>query len=299
MSELRVPGGSQSAVLGADASGAFEIDLIRDGPHALVAGTTGSGKSELLRTLVASLALRNSPQQMSFVLIDYKGGAAFGECERLPHVVGLVTDLDHSLTERALQSLGAELRTRERLFADAGAANLEGYRSAPRRTPVARLVLVIDEFATLAEELPDFVTGLVGIARRGRSLGVHLVLATQRPGGVVSPEIRANVDLRIALRVTDAAESTDVVGCDAAAWIDRSLPGRAFVRAKGVVSEIQAAQVVEGRRFERDVEVLELDSWGRARLEPPGGGSQLRALVDSIRVNCADEPRAPRRGFLH
>ena len=213
----------------------FVVDLAADGPHVLVAGTTGAGKSELLQTLVAGLALANRPDEMSFVLVDYKGGAAFRDCARLPHTVGTVTDLDGHLTERALLSLGAELRRRESVLRSAGCKDLDDYlAAAPAGSPpLPRLVLVVDEFATLVEELPDFVGGLVGIAQRGRSLGVHLVLATQRPGGVVSADIRANTSLRIALRVTDPAESTDVVDVRDAADIGRAHPGRADGAGRG------------------------------------------------------------------
>ena len=238
---------STSVPLGVAAGGeVFLVDLATDGPHVLVAGTTGSGKSELLQTLVAALAVANRPDELSFVLIDYKGGAAFAECSRLPHTVGMVTDLDSRLTERALQSLGAELRRRENLLAATGSSDLPDYlrNAAPSAPALPRLVLVVDEFATLVEELPDFVGGLVGIAQRGRSLGVHLVLATQRPGGVVSADIRANTGLRIALRVTDANESRDVVDVRDAADISRSTPGRAVVRTEaGGVRRLQTARV--------------------------------------------------------
>ena len=129
-------------------------------------------------------------------------------------------------------SLGAELRRRETVLRAAGCADLEEYaaQSPDGAERLARLVLVVDEFATLAEELPDFVGGLVGLAQRGRSLGVHLVLATQRPAGVVSADIRANTGLRIALRVTDPAESADVVDVRDAAFLSRTCPGRAVVR---------------------------------------------------------------------
>ncbi|MGB8650916.1 MAG: FtsK/SpoIIIE domain-containing protein, partial [Mycobacteriales bacterium] len=242
-------GRSTEAVLGVDVDGPFVVDLQRDGPHALVAGTTGSGKSELLQTLVASLAVANRPDAMTFVLVDYKGGAAFRDCARLPHVVGLVTDLDGHLVARALASLSAELTHREQLLAAAGASDLEGYwRAGSPRGPLARLVIVVDEFASLAEELPDFVPGLVGVAQRGRSLGLHLVLATQRPSGVVSPEIRANAALRIALRVTDAAESLDVLDAPDAATVSRGTPGRAYVRTgHASLSCLQTARV-GGRR---------------------------------------------------
>ncbi len=228
------PEARTDVVLGAGFDGPFHLDLRRDGPHALVAGTTGSGKSELLQTLVASLAIANSPEQLTFVLVDYKGGSAFKDCARLPHTVGMVTDLDTHLVGRALVSLGAELRRREHLLAGPGAKDLEDYWALRRRDPdlpaIPRLVIVIDEFASLKAELPDFVTGLVTVAQRGRSLGIHLVLATQRPSGVISNDIRANTNLRIALRVTDEVESRDVIDAPDSATIAADQPGRGYAR---------------------------------------------------------------------
>ncbi|MBO0898841.1 cell division-like protein [Cellulomonas sp. zg-ZUI199] len=225
-------GRTTRAVIGESSDGPFAVDVRADGPHGLVAGTTGSGKSELLQTMIASLAIGNRPDEMTFVLVDYKGGAAFKDCSRLPHTVGMVTDLDAHLTTRALESLAAELRRREHQLADAGAKDIEDYLAArgPADAPMPRLMIVIDEFAALVAELPDFVTGLVDIARRGRSLGVHLVLATQRPAGVVSAEIKSNTNLRIALRVTDRNDSQDVIEAPDAAEIAPSLPGRAYAR---------------------------------------------------------------------
>lgn len=225
-----VNGMSTVAVVGESLDGPFGIDIRRDGPHGLVAGTTGSGKSELLQTLVASLAVANRPDTMTFVLVDYKGGSAFKDCVLLPHTVGMVTDLDTYLVERALESLGAELTRREHMLAEAGAKDIEDYTDLALPAALPRLLIVIDEFASMVRDLPDFVTGLVNIAQRGRSLGIHLVLATQRPSGVVSSDIRANTNLRIALRVTDAAESTDVIDAPDAARISKSTPGRAYVR---------------------------------------------------------------------
>lgn len=242
----RAGGRSTAAVVGVSASGPVRVDLRRDGPHGLVAGTTGSGKSEFLQSLITSLALENRPDALQFVLVDYKGGAAFKECAELPHTVGLVTDLDSHLTERALASLGAELRRRERLFRAAGARDIDEYWSsgAAPGTPLARLLIVIDEFAALAEELPAFVDGIVDLARRGRSLGIHLVLATQRPSGVVSPAIRTNTNLRLAMRVTDVGDSVDVIDSPLAARIAKETPGRAFLRVgHEQLSEIQAAQI--------------------------------------------------------
>lgn len=225
---------STICVIGESVDGPICLDIAKDGPHGLIAGTTGSGKSELLQSLVASLAVANTPDAMNFVLVDFKGGAAFKDCVQLPHTVGMVTDLDNHLVTRALISLGAELTYREHLLAQAGAKDIDDYldmrETNPTLATMPRLLIVIDEFASLARELPDFVTGLVNIAQRGRSLGIHLVLATQRPGGVVSPEIRANANLRIALRMTDATESEDVIDAKDAAMISKHTPGRAVMR---------------------------------------------------------------------
>jgi S-DNA-T family DNA segregation ATPase FtsK/SpoIIIE len=240
----RSPAGrSTTALLGVGADGPVTVDLRRDGPHALIAGTSGSGKSELLQTLVTALALANTPDAMNFVLVDYKGGSAFAACAELPHCVGLVTDLDGHLVTRALGSLGAELRRREALFAAAGATDIDDYwaRSGAR---LPRLVIVVDEFASLVEEVPEFVSGVVGIGMRGRSLGVHVVLATQRPAGVVTADLRANVNLRISLRVTSPQESADVIEATDAAAIPARQPGRAYLRTgPGELTAFQTARV--------------------------------------------------------
>ena len=241
------------ATVGMCADEPTAIDLVVDGPHALIAGTTGSGKSELLRTLVASLAASYPPDLCNFVLIDYKGASAFAECALLPHTVGMVTDLDPATAKRALVCLEAELKRRERLLLSAGAEDLIAYAARPTSAPLPRLVVVIDEFATLAKDLPDFVTALIDVAQRGRSLGVHLILATQRPTGAVNDNIRANTNLRIALRVHDAADSTDVLGVSSAASIGRRTPGRALLRTgPGEVAAFQTANssAVAGARQE-------------------------------------------------
>ena len=223
------------------------LDLVADGPHLLVGGTTGSGKSELLRSMVAGLALSADPDHLAFVLIDYKGGAAFDRCAEMPHVAGMVTDLDDHLAERALLCLEAELRHREERLRAAGAENLAAFRARTGDAagdPLPRLVVVVDEFATLAAELPEFLRSLVGIAQRGRSLGVHMVLATQRPAGVVTDDIRANTSCRIALRVTDRHDSNDVIDSPDAARIPRQRPGRAMARfGPGELVAFQSALV--------------------------------------------------------
>ncbi|WP_194923603.1 FtsK/SpoIIIE domain-containing protein [Catenulispora pinisilvae] len=225
---------STAFVLGAGYDGPAVFDLVTDGPHSLIAGTTGSGKSELLQAMVAALATANRPDELVFVLVDYKGGSAFRDCVRLPHALGMVTDLDDHLVDRALTSLGAELRRREQVLAAAGAKDLPEYAAMrarnPELAPLPRLVIMVDEFATLAREVPQFVTGVVSISQRGRSLGLHLVLATQRPAGAVTADIRANTNLRISLRMTDGAESRDVIDSSDAAGISAATPGRALAR---------------------------------------------------------------------
>jgi S-DNA-T family DNA segregation ATPase FtsK/SpoIIIE len=210
----------------------LEIDLRRDGPHGLIAGTTGSGKSEFLQTLIVSMAARIPPDLLNFLLIDYKGGSAFEQIKTLPHVVGMVTDLDERLATRALTSLRAELHRREKLFASTKPAveNIAEYQKTARAVPLANVVIIIDEFHRLVSEQPDFIDQIVRIAQQGRSLGVHLLLATQKPSGVVNDHIRANTPLRICLRVTDDADSRDVLGVVDAARIPKELPGRVYVK---------------------------------------------------------------------
>ncbi|MFD9946298.1 FtsK/SpoIIIE domain-containing protein [Nonomuraea sp. NPDC059023] len=248
-------GRGSEVTLGTNAEGMVTVDLKRDGPHMLIAGTSGAGKSELLQTLIASLAVSNSPEWLSMVLVDYKGGSAFAECRDLPHCAGMITDLDGHLVTRALDSLGAELRRREELLAEAGAKDIEDYWAVSRR-PLPRLVILIDEFASLVEEVPEFVTGVAGIGMRGRSLGVHVVLATQRPAGAVSADLRANLNLRICLRVTSAADSGDVIDVPDAARLSRHHPGRAYLRAgHSDLALFQAARVGGPRAASADREV--------------------------------------------
>jgi DNA segregation ATPase FtsK/SpoIIIE, S-DNA-T family len=292
------------AVLGAGLQGPLEVDLRTDGPHALVAGMTGAGKSELLQTLIVSLAAAYPPTRLSFLLVDYKGGAAFKDCVELPHTVGLVTDLDAHLTQRALVSLNAELQRRERLLREAGAKDLADMERRDAAAAPASLVIVIDEFATLAKEVPDFIDGIVDVAQRGRSLGVHLVLATQRPGGVVSENIRANTNLRIALRVNEAAESTDVIGVPEAARIPRDQPGRAFARTgHGELTEFQTAYVGEGSRRRPDDRSITVRRLGFDASRPSlvatreETETELVQLVNAVRTAAdaqrLERPRSP------
>jgi S-DNA-T family DNA segregation ATPase FtsK/SpoIIIE len=235
------------ATVGVSADGPFSLDMRADGPHALVAGTTGAGKSELLQTLIAALAASHPPDRIAFLLVDYKGGAAFKDCVGLPHSVGMVTDLDEHQVHRALISLNAELKRREHVLQASATRDLQELeRRDPQNAPPS-LVIVIDEFATLAKEVPQFVDGVVDVAQRGRSLGVHLVLATQRPGTAVTENIRANTSLRLALRVAGTAESDDVIGAPDAARLPKSVPGRAIARTSPTELELFQAGYVGGR----------------------------------------------------
>lgn len=220
--------------VGRDHDGVMTLDLARTGPHALVAGTTGSGKSEFLLTYLRGLFTLNSPTDVNALLIDYKGGATFGPLMRAPHVVGVVTDLDHGLAARALAALRAEITRREGLLGRHGFASFTEHldaTDAPFRLP--RFFVVVDEFRVLAEELPDFVAGLVRLAAVGRSLGMHVVLATQRPGGAVTADMRANLDVRVALRVRERSDSIDVIDSPEASRIAASTPGRGFLVTAG------------------------------------------------------------------
>ena len=238
--------GDLKATIGAGVDGPLEIDLRAEGPHALIAGTTGSGKSELLRTFVAAAATAIPPDRLSFLLVDYKGGAAFAPCAALPHVVDVVSDLDEHAAERALVSLNAELKRREQILAEYGARDLLELtrRDAVAAPPV--LIIAVDEFAKLREEVPEFVDGVVDIAQRGRSLGVHMILAAQSLRNAFTPAIRANTNLRVALRVSEATESEDMIASPAAARIPsgESSRGRAFARTgHSELREFQAAYV--------------------------------------------------------
>jgi S-DNA-T family DNA segregation ATPase FtsK/SpoIIIE len=235
-------GRSLHAVVGRDAHGTFRLDLRSQGPHALVGGTTGAGKSEFLQSWVLGMARAHPPGEVTFLLVDYKGGAAFADCVDLPHTVGLVTDLTPHLVRRALTSLRAEVRHRERLLHRKRAKDLAALeRTGDPETPPS-LVIVVDEFAALATEIPEFVDGVVDIAARGRSLGLHLILATQRPAGVVKDNLRANTNLRIALRMADESDSRDILGERMAAHIDPEVPGRGGLRiGSGRVVPFQTA----------------------------------------------------------
>ncbi len=216
--------GNLRAIVGQSSQGTFSVDIRSDGPHALVGGTTGAGKSELLQAWILGMAAAHSPQRVTFLLVDYKGGSAFRDCVKLPHTVGLVTDLSPHLVRRALASLAAELHYREHLLARHKAKDLVELERRGEVDAPPSLIIVVDEFAALVQEVPEFVDGVVNVAQRGRSLGLHLILATQRPAGVIKDNLRANTNLRMALRMADENDSDDVLGSKEAAFFDPALP---------------------------------------------------------------------------
>ena len=205
------------------------LDLVADGPHAVIGGTTGSGKSELLISWVLSMAAAHPPSAVTFLLVDFKGGASFNAISSLPHSVGVITDLDAGAAHRALESLRAELLFRERTLTSVGARSIEEVE--PPGLP--RLVIVVDEFAALASEFPELHRLFADLASRGRSLGIHLVLCTQRPAEALRDSILANCTLRIALRLNNRADSSAVIGIGAAADLPRWPLGRALASVAG------------------------------------------------------------------
>ncbi len=300
------------AIVGQTADGPLHLDLREHGPHALVGGTTGSGKSEFLQSWLLGMAANNSPSRVTFLLVDYKGGAAFADCVRLPHCVGLVTDLSPHLVRRALTSLDAELRHREELLHRKRAKDLLELERRDDPDCPPSLVIVVDEFAALVNEVPEFVDGVVNVAQRGRSLGLHLILATQRPAGVIKDNLRANTNLRIALRMADEEDSVDVIGTDQAALFDPAIPGRAIVKSgPGRVTPFQSAYVgghSAGNVAANPIAIVPLrmgpsEPWELPEPEQPPatqlGPTDIRRIVANIN-DAADslDLAAPRRPWL-
>jgi DNA segregation ATPase FtsK/SpoIIIE, S-DNA-T family len=228
LGDTNAPDGSLLAPLGQGTGGVVTVDLVRDGPHAVVGGTTGSGKSELLIAWVLALAHAYPPTAVTFLLVDFKGGSSFAPLAHLPHCVGVISDLDERSAVRALESLKAEIRLRERMLADARARSIEELTGS-----LPRLVIVVDEFAAMVADYPDLHAVFADLAARGRSLGLHLVLCTQRPAGSVRDAVLANAGVRISLRVNNRADSQAVVGTDAAAELPAQPRGRAFLSVAG------------------------------------------------------------------
>ncbi|MFB5265204.1 type VII secretion protein EssC [Paenibacillus enshidis] len=251
-----------------------KIERQGHGPHGLLAGTTGSGKSEVLQSVVASLAAEFHPHDLAFMLIDYKGGGMSNTFVDLPHVVGTITNLDSNLIERAKISLKAELVRRQKILNEAG--NLqhidEYYRLLRQRhaQPLPHLVIIIDEFAQLKKDQPEFMDELISIAAIGRTLGVHLILATQKPAGVIDDKIWSNSRFRICLRVQSEGDSRDMIKIPNAAWITK--PGRGYF-------QVGSDEVFEELQF----------AWSGAPYRVHNGSPKVLP-VNEVRLNGKREP---------
>jgi S-DNA-T family DNA segregation ATPase FtsK/SpoIIIE len=237
-----------SSVVAISAAGPLRLDLVAQGPHAVVGGTTGSGKSELLVGWVLAMASAHSPLEFTVLLVDFKGGSAFAGLVTLPHCVGMITDLDEEGAARALESLAAELRRRERHLAASGAKSVD---ALPAGHGMPRLVIVVDEFAAMVAGFPGLHALFADIAARGRSLGVHLVLCTQRPAGVIRDAVLANCALRLSLRVNNRPDSVAVIGTDAAATLPVEPRGRGWVAVDGGEPVLAQFPLVVGDDIER------------------------------------------------
>ena len=225
---------SMSAPIGVTTSGIVNLDLHdkAHGPHGLVAGTTGSGKSEILQTYILAMATLFHPYEVGFVIIDFKGGGMANQFRDLPHLMGAITNIDGKAINRSLKSIKAELQKRQRLFSEVEVNHIDKYiqkfKSGEAKTPLPHLIIIVDEFAELKAEQPDFMKELISAARIGRSLGVHLILATQKPSGQVDDQIWSNSRFKLCLKVQDASDSNEVLKSPLAAEIKE--PGRAYLQ---------------------------------------------------------------------
>lgn len=225
---------SMAAPLGVSKSGIVELDLHdkAHGPHGLVAGTTGSGKSEILQTYILAMSTLFHPYEVAFVIIDFKGGGMVNQFKDLPHLLGAITNIDGKEINRSLKSIKAELQKRQRLFADADVNHIDKYirkyKSGEVRIPLPHLIIIVDEFAELKAEQPEFMKELISAARIGRSLGVHLILATQKPSGQVNEQIWSNSRFKLCLKVQSQEDSNEVIKSPLAAEIKE--PGRAYLQ---------------------------------------------------------------------
>lgn len=225
---------SMSAPIGVSKTGIVALDLHdkAHGPHGLVAGTTGSGKSEILQTYILAMTTLFHPYEVGFVIIDFKGGGMVNQFRDLPHLLGAITNIDGKAINRSLKSIKAELQKRQRLFADADVNHIDKYikkyKAGEVSTPLPHLIIIVDEFAELKAEQPEFMKELISAARIGRSLGVHLILATQKPSGQVNEQIWSNSRFKLCLKVQSQEDSNEVLKSPLAAEIKE--PGRAYLQ---------------------------------------------------------------------
>lgn len=273
------------------------------GPHGLVAGTTGSGKSEILQTYILSLTTLFHPYEVGFVIIDFKGGGMANQFKNLPHLIGTITNIDGREIDRSLLSIKAELVKRQELFSRAGVNHINDYiklyKAGKVSTPLPHLIMIVDEFAELKAEFPDFMKELISAARIGRTLGIHLILATQKPAGVVDAQIWSNSKFKLCLKVQTKEDSNEVLKTPLAAEIVE--PGRAYFQVGNneifdlFQSAYSGADVPEGNdNKDKLFDIYEKNLWGKRELvytnrkkgKDSNKQNQLQAIVEYINHYC-------------
>lgn len=288
---LRAPIGRMSATLDM----VFDLNDKDDahGPHGLLGGMTGSGKSEVLKAIILALAVTHHPYDLNFALIDFKGGAAFNELARLPHTVGVVTDIESNATyaERVIQALTGEIENRKRILETARAAfgfgrsHIDDYRKLEVKIPLPRLVIVFDEFAEFRQRNQAESKKLIGIARQGRSLGVHLILATQNIASAVDPEILQNSSFKICLKVSEPQDSNQLIGIPDAVNLPR---GRAYFSSK---SRMLYQSAFSGAEYSGDDQAVEGPNT-LVRIHPDGRRELIKASARQVKGRAALAPPA-------
>ena len=285
--------------LGVSSGGSLNIGLSEHGPHWLLGGTTGAGKSQLLRSLVLSAALRYPPERLGLILVDFKGSAGLGPLAQLPHALSVLSNFDVSAVERALEFLRADIHRRE---VDLQALGVNSYRDylascqAAGTTPrYPELLIVVDEFRMLIDSMPDAMAELMRIATIGRSLGLHLVLATQRPQGAISQDIRANIATSICLRVASAQDSYNLLEHESAAYISAAHPGAGYVRlpdGRSLPFRAPLVDAVPSISDARPVQVLGLEEDGWRELTAASAVQTLGGNEDELLIRSAQQIRA-------
>lgn len=285
--------------LGVSSGGSLNIGLSEHGPHWLLGGTTGAGKSQLLRSLVLSAALRYSPERLGLILVDFKGSAGLGPLAQLPHALSVLSNFDVSAVERALEFLRADIHRRE---VDLQALGVNSYRDylascqAAGTTPrYPELLIVVDEFRMLIDSMPDAMAELMRIATIGRSLGLHLVLATQRPQGAISQDIRANIATSICLRVASAQDSYNLLEHESAAYISAAHPGAGYVRlpdGRSLPFRAPLVDAVPSSSDARPVQVLGLEEGGWRELTAASAVQKVGGNEDEMLIRSAQHIRA-------
>ena len=285
--------------LGVSSGGSLNIGLSEHGPHWLLGGTTGAGKSQLLRSLVLSAALRYPPERLGLILVDFKGSAGLGPLAQLPHALSVLSNFDVSAVERALEFLRADIHRRE---VDLQALGVNSYRDylascqATDTTPrYPELLIVVDEFRMLIDSMPDAMAELMRIATIGRSLGLHLVLATQRPQGAISQDIRANIATSICLRVASAQDSYNLLEHESAAYISAAHPGAGYVRlpdGRSLPFRAPLVDAVPSSSDARPVQVLGLEEGGWRELTAASAVQTLGGNEDELLIRSAQQIRA-------